>query len=74
MDQHEALLKAQNDVKMPKYDARHDEWVVNYTKEGKKHSKVFPTEDGAWAFFYKKLREIREFYQRQMSIPFGRNK
>lgn len=63
MKEHEALLKAQAAVKLPKKYGDH--WLVKYRKDDSFATEKFFTEEAAYNFFYTKLREFKEQYLKE---------
>ena len=60
MTKEEALLQVQSFVNMPKKDKATNEWVVRYYNGKHWVNKSFITDDGAYVFFYTKLREMKD--------------
>jgi hypothetical protein len=59
MDNHTAILKAQEMLKFPIKDAQLAEWVVEY-RSGKHWVKqTFVSDEAAYVFYYTKLGEFK---------------
>lgn len=71
---HKALLQAQEKVRPPRYNKDKGMWTVTHWEDSNKIVEEFTTEEAAYAFFYKKLNEFKEFYIKQLRIPFERTK
>lgn len=70
MTPHQALLKAQEEVRPPKYNDEAKLWIVRYREDGQCVKQKCKTETEAWEFFYKKLREIKTAIMSQLTIDF----
>jgi len=66
MTEHEALLRAQETVKLPK-----QEWVVNVFEQGKWQKKFCNSEEEAYNYYYGKLNAHK---QQNLSKPEERTK
>lgn len=60
MDRHQAVLKAQELVKLPQKDKLNNEWYVEYRNNNHWVRKTFITDEGAYMFYYSKLREFKD--------------
>lgn len=59
MDNHTAILKAQEMLKFPIKDAQLAEWVVEYRSGKHWVQQTFTSDDAAYAFYYTKLGEFK---------------
>ena len=59
MDDHAALLKAQELIHLPAQSADKKGWSVHYCDNGKWKYEEFTLSEDAWNFFYTKLAEVK---------------
>lgn len=59
MDNHTAILKAQEMIRFPIKDKQMIEWVVEYRSGKHWIQQTFTSDDAAYAFYYTKLGEFK---------------
>lgn len=59
MDNHTAILKAQELLRFPIKDTQLAEWVVEYRSGKHWIQQTFTSDDAAYAFYYTKLGEFK---------------
>lgn len=65
MNEHQALLKAQNMVKLPKKDQATREWYVEYMNGSHWTRQTFATDECAYVYYYTKLAEFKAQFMTQ---------
>lgn len=65
MDNHTAILKAQEMLKFPIKDKQQVEWVVEYRSGKHWVQQTFTSDDAAYAFYYTKLGEFKTRFMTQ---------
>lgn len=59
MDDHKALLQAQERIKLPEKAKDDSGWVVKHLENGVWKDQKFKLQEDAWNFFYSKLSELK---------------
>lgn len=65
MKKHQALLHAQEQVRLPKKDKTTGDWVVVYRNKGHWVHETFTTDEAAYVFFYTKISEFKTQFMTQ---------
>ncbi|MBQ3944384.1 MAG: hypothetical protein II670_02085 [Alphaproteobacteria bacterium] len=65
MDEHKALLQAQEQVKAPKKDQATREWCVEYLNGLHWTRQTFSTDESAYVYYYTKLAEFKARFMTQ---------
>lgn len=65
MNEHQALLQAQDQVRLPKKDQATGDWVVEYRNNGHWVREAFTTDEAAYIYFHFKISEFKAQFMTQ---------